>query len=202
MQEAYYEFMTDHPEISERDIRLIAKWMPNARRIVDIGCGAGSFVAMCRERLGDAIGIDYSPGAARLCRAKGLPFLSADGTALPFASGALEVIRAKEIIEHILDLRPFMEEIHRVLQPGGLFLSHTPTDFSVVYPIGNFYDDYTDIRPLSRVGIARLLADTDFQTLYLRGYTPGRNRVERLLGNVLGRFFPYRWLALARKPPA
>lgn len=156
---------------------------------------------MCRERLGDAIGIDPSAGSARLCRAQRLPVLLADGSTLPFASGSLDVVRAKDIIEHVLDLRPFAQEIYRVLRPGGLFLSHTPTQFSILYPaVINFYDDYTHIRPLSRVGVRRLLADANFETLYIQGYSAGRNRLEQVAGRVLGLIFPFHWFALARKP--
>lgn len=200
MNEQYYQFIREHPEISERDFKIIAERIPGAQLILDIGCGAGGFVAMCCERLGNAIGIDPSPASARLCRAQQLPVLIADGITLPFASGSLEVVRAKEIIEHILDLRPFMREVHRVLRPGGLFLSQTPTQFSILYPVTNFYDDYTHIRPVSRQGMRRLLADANFEMLYIRGYTAGRNRAERILGRVLGLVFPYSWVALARKP--
>ena len=200
--ERYYEFIGEHPEISERDIRIIAEWMPGARRIVDVGCGAGGFVAMCRERLGDAVGMDSSPGAVRLCRAGGLPAVLADGAGLPFASGSLEVVRAKEVMEHILHLLPFVQEVYRVLQPGGLFLSETPTQYSILYPVTNFYDDFTHVRPLTRRGVRRLLAAANFEALFVRGYTAGRNPLERLLGRVLGVAFPFSWVALARKPTA
>ncbi|OGO52517.1 MAG: hypothetical protein A2148_08450 [Chloroflexi bacterium RBG_16_68_14] len=157
---------------------------------------------MCRERLGDALGLDPSSASALLCRARSLPVVIADGTRLPFASGSVDVVRAKEILEHIPDLLAFVRDIRRVLKPGGLFLSQTPTQYSILYPVTNFYDDYTHIRPLTRFGIRRLLADAGLETLYIRGYTVGRNPVERLLGRVLGRLFPLSWVALARKPSA
>ena len=113
---------------------------------------------------------------------------------------SLDVVRAKEIIEHLVDVKPFMVEVYRVLKPGGLFLSRTPTPMSILYPVGNFYDDYTHVRPLSRLGLEHLLNDANFQIVFIRGYTAGRNRAERLLGGVLGRVFPHAWFALARKP--
>ncbi len=199
INERYYDFIREHPEISKRDIDLISGHLPGARRILDLGCGGGSFVSMCKLRLGDALGLDPSPAATKICGQRGLPVLLADGGVLPFAAGSLDVVRAKEIIEHILDLRPFMEEVYRVLRPGGLFLSRTPTQYSVLYPINNFYDDYTHIRPLSRPGIERLLLDASFEPVFIRGHTPGRNRLERLVTPLLGRVFPSTWVALARK---
>lgn len=198
--EQYYQFIREHPEISERDIRFIAREQPGARRILDIGCGAGEFVEMCRARVGDALGIDPSPASIRLCRTRRLPVLLADGSALPFASGCMEVIRAKNILEHILDLRPFVQEISRVLEPAGLLLIQMPTQYSILYPVNNFYNDYTHIRPLTRPGLRRLLTDVGLETLFIRGYTAGRNWAERLLGRGLALVFPYSWVALARKP--
>jgi SAM-dependent methyltransferase len=200
MDEGYFRHIIEHPELSTRDVAIIRKHQPDARRIVDIGCGRGGFVAICRQELRDALGIDNEPAAARICRAQGLPFVLADAQQLPFASDCLDVVRAKEIIEHLPDPRPMLREIHRALRPGGLFLSRVPSHFSALYPIGNFWDDYTHVRPLSRLALRRLLDDTGFEIDFISGYTAGRNAAERLLGWVLGRVLPHTWLAVARKP--
>ncbi len=120
--------------------------------------------------------------------------------ALPFASQSLDVVRAKELIEHLTDAGPMLLEVYRVLRPGGLFLSHVPSQYSAVYPVGNFWDDYTHVRPLSRLGLQRLLEDAGFQLIFVKGYTAGRNPAERLLGRLLGRILPHTWLGAARRP--
>lgn len=198
--EQYYEFIRTHPEISARDVELIARERPEAGRILDIGCGAGEFLEMCGERFDAALGIDPSPASVRLCRSRRVPALRADGSALPFASASMEVVRAMNILEHILDPHVFVREIYRVLEPGGLALIRMPTQYSILYPVANFYDDYTHIRPLSRPGLRRLLNDAGLNPLFIQGYTAGRNWLERILGRGLGLVFPRSWLALARKP--
>jgi hypothetical protein len=65
--------------------------------------------------------------------------------------------------------------------------------------IGNFYDDYTHVRPFSKPGLIRLLADTKFELVKVLGYTGGRSAVERLIGKALGAVAPHIWCALARK---
>ena len=146
------------------------------------------------------LGLDPEPSAARICDAQGLPFLLGDAVALPFGPASLDVVRAKEVIEHLTHPMSMLREVHRVLRPGGLFLCHVPSQFSALYPVGNFWDDYTHVRPLSRVGLRRLLEDGGFEIGFIRGYTSGRNLPERSLGRLLGVVLPHMWRALARKP--
>ena len=202
MDEGYFKHLTEYPELSTQDVEIIRKQLPEARWIVDIGCGRGGFVEIYRRQLGDAIVLDSEPTAGRICRVQGLPFTLANAEQLPFASDSLDMVRAKEIIEHLPDPRPMLQEICRALRPGGLCLSRVPTHFSTFYPINNFWDDYTHIRPVTRLGLRRLLEDTGFEIEFITGYTAGRNAAERLLGRVLGRVLPHTWLALARKPRA
>lgn len=202
MDEGYFRHIVEHPELSARDVRLIQQQAARARRIVDIGCGRGGFVEACRRELGDALGLDNEPAAARLCRSQRLPFVLGDAERLPFATGSLDVVRAKEIIEHLPDPRRMLSEIERALRPGGLFLAHVPSQFSALYPVGNFWDDYTHVRPLSRLGLRRLLEDTGFEVASIRGYTAGRNAFERALGRGLSLVVPHTWLAVSTKEAA
>lgn len=201
MDEGYFRHIVEHPEISARDVRIIRTLHGDASHIVDLGCGRGGFVSICRQQLGGVIGLDNNSAAARICRGQGLPFLLGDVRALPFASQSLDVVRAKEIIEHLADPMPMLGEVYRVLRPGGLFLAHVPSQFSAVYPVGNFWDDYTHVRPLSRLGVQRLLDDAGFHLVFVKGYTAGRNWAERLLGRLLSRMMPHTWLGAARRPP-
>ncbi len=200
MDDGYFKHIIEHPELSTADVESIRSRLPDARRIVDIGCGRGGFVEVCRREQGDALGLDNEAAAARICHEQGLPFVLADAERLPFINGSLDVVRAKEIIEHLPNPRTMLAEIHRALRPGGLFLSRVPSHFSALYPIGNFWDDYTHVRPLSRLGMRRLLEDSGFQVRSITGCTPGRNAIERALGRVLGLVVPWSWVAVAEKP--
>lgn len=200
MDEDYFKHIREHPELSRWDVGAIQKHLPEARRVVDIGCGRGGFVESCRRELGGALGLDNEPAAARICRAQGLPMVLGDAEHLPFGDQTLDVARAKEIIEHLEDPRLMLRDIRRALRPGGLFISHVPTHFSALYPVNNFWDDYTHVRPFSRLGLRRLLDDAGFEIDFISGYTAGRNAAERLLGRVLAFVMPHMWVALAHKP--
>ena len=200
MDEGYFRHIVEHPEISAQDVDIIHALYPDARHIVDLGCGRGGFASVCGQERDGVIGLDNDPTAASICLAQGLPCLLGDVGALPFASSSFDVVRAKEIAEHLADARPMLREVYRVLRPGGLFLIHVPSQFSTFYPVGNFWDDYTHVRPLSRLGLQRLLEDAGFQLVFIKGYTAGRNRAERLLGRLLGLMLPHTWRGVARRP--
>ena len=202
MNEGYFKHITEHPELSAQDAQLIRRYQPNVRRIADIGCGRGGFVETCRRELGTGLGLDNESAAARICRANGIPFVLGDAEHLPFGPGSLDVVRAKEIIEHLADPRRMLREIWTVLRPGGLLVAHVPSQFSALYPIGNFWDDYTHVRPLSRLGLLRLLGDAGFTVRFTKGYTAGRNPVERTVGRALALVLPHTWLALSTKDGA
>jgi SAM-dependent methyltransferase len=199
MSEGYLQHISEHPEITAGDLRVIRKLAPEAKRALDIGSGLGGFVKACREAGIDAIGLDSEPGAARAARRERFGFALGDAFALPFRAQAFDIVRAKEIIEHLPDPMRLLSETRRVLRSDGLFVAHVPTHYSAVYPVNNFWDDYTHVRPFSRKALVRLLTDAGFDIALIRGYTAGRNAPERALGRALALVLPHTWLAVARQ---
>jgi SAM-dependent methyltransferase len=95
---------------------------------LDIGTGAGTNLRLLRDLGFDqALGLDYSPEALRCCREKGFTRVcNADIRALPFAPGTFDIVLATDVIEHIPDDAPALDEIARVLKPGGVALITVP----------------------------------------------------------------------------
>jgi SAM-dependent methyltransferase len=170
--------------------------------VLDIGAGRGDFVGGARDRGFRATALDLEAEAVLVWPNLELAGVIGSGADLPFAAAAFEAVRLKEVLEHVNEPLLLVREARRVLKPDGLLLIHVPTQWSQFYPVGNFWDDYTHVRPFSRTGLFRLLADGGFEVLSLAGYTSGRNPVERALGAVLGRTFPHIYRVLARPRPA
>ena len=199
MSDRYLEGIREHPEISRQDIRVLRRHLPDARLIVDIGCGQGGFLGLCEGGFELAIGLDLSAEAVRMCLARGVSGIRSHALFLPLRTGSVDVVRAKEIIEHLPCPLSMVREAYRVLRPGGLFLAHVPSQYSALYPVGNFYDDYTHVRPLSRFGARRLVEDSGFELLLIHGYTAGRNKLERGAGRLLALILPHTWRILGRR---
>jgi len=190
--------LREHRDIIETDLRLLRGRMPAGGRLLDIGAGRASFAKAAREAGIDAIALDLQAEAAALWGRDGVIGVVGDGGRTPFKDGSFDVVRMKEVIEHVQDPLALVSEGKRLLRPGGVFLAHVPTPWSQFYPVANFWDDYTHVRPISRYGLQRLFDDAGLRLELIEGYMSGRNTAERMLGKVLSRVLPHMYRVVAR----
>lgn len=99
---------------------------PGARGL-DLACGTGDIAWMLAARGADVIGIDITPRMVELASAKNgtgrVRFAVGDMMALPVASGRFDIVTTGYGIRNVPAIEPALAEIHRVLRPGGVFLS-------------------------------------------------------------------------------
>lgn len=111
--------------------RLLAKLLRELRpqrdwRILEVGSGTGANLPVLNG-LGvrQVVACDYSVDALRYGRGV-TPAVRVDACRLPFVSGSFDVVLAADVIEHIDDDRTALEEIARVLKPGGHLVLTVP----------------------------------------------------------------------------
>ncbi len=193
----YWERLREPDALLARDLALVQS-ASRARPAFDVGCGNGAFVRACNHRGIDAVGVEAYDASARAASTRGARVVQAAGESLPVATGALDIVRLKEVLEHVQQPLVLASEMRRVLRTGGTFLCYVPTQWSQLYPFpANFYDDYTHVRAFSRVGLQRLLEDAGFTRIEIEGYTPPLRAWQRPIGAVASRVFPFLWRAVA-----
>jgi 2-polyprenyl-3-methyl-5-hydroxy-6-metoxy-1,4-benzoquinol methylase len=96
-------------------------------RLLDIGCGNGTFLAAMRECGWDVLGVEPDPEAARLAREiSGLHVVTGTLEEARLTANSIDAITLNHVIEHVPDPISMLEEICRVLRVGGKLVIATP----------------------------------------------------------------------------
>jgi SAM-dependent methyltransferase len=163
-----------------------------ARRVMDLGCGAGDSVDLFRTVVPDVswvgVDIDDSPEVAGRTRADA-EFVSFDGRSLPFDDASFELVYCKQVLEHVEHPRELLAEVARVLQPGGHLAGSTSQ-------LEAFHSRST--LNWTPYGFTRLAEEAGLEVVELRPVIDGFTLVAwRALG--LPRFF-HRWWSRESPP--
>ena len=109
----------------ERRLSLIRRYVPlEGRRLLDIGCGVGTFVRRLGEFSPHVYGVDIDDDRVRR-GAHALPASEGGGLAvavsenLPFQDSAFDLVLLHEVLEHVRDDALTLREACRVTRPGG-----------------------------------------------------------------------------------
>jgi len=111
----------------ERRLALIDRYAPlSGKRILDVGCGLGTYVEKLRQFSDWVYGIDIEvervmDGGRRLPN-----LLVAAAERLPFADGCFDVVLLHEVLEHVEDDAQSVREAYRLLGPGGRMVIFAP----------------------------------------------------------------------------
>jgi len=100
------------------------------KTVLDVACGTGYGTAILASEAGSVVGIDLDRETIAYARQNYLhpkvTYLLGNILRLPLPDESVEVVACFETIEHVADDRKCLQELRRVLQPGGICLLSTP----------------------------------------------------------------------------
>jgi ubiquinone/menaquinone biosynthesis C-methylase UbiE len=189
-----HEEMESHER--ERWIRLAQRFLQFDKPItlIDIGSGTGFVplvVAPLMKAEDTVVCSDLSDGMLEIARRNiaaqtfrcRFSFKKIEGSIpyhLPFETASAEVITMNSVLHHIKETDQFLDEIDRVLQPGGLlFIAHEPNQRFRTHSF--LWHNYQALRPLTNPRLvlmewARKLGVSSFLRRILYRLRPDRKR--------------------------
>ncbi len=203
----------------------------DGKKILEIGCGVASFVpyiTACDEYIGTDLSSEAINTAAHEFGNKpGFSFQVMDAQDLKFSDCTFDLVLAREVIEHVPDIKSTLSEAYRVLKPGGCILVTSPNRNSLHLRINRLlgYKDFTcafdHIKELTFEEAEQMLLETGFQIIdtngiflqpywgvqgldeHVRHFTdndPDTVSMLRDLGRLCGAKYAFGYLIKAQKP--
>jgi SAM-dependent methyltransferase len=116
-------------------------------KLLEIGCGRGEFL---RGFIGcgvEGYGVDRSRAAERYCPAAKLLVADLEKDGIPYPDNFFDVTYSKSLIEHFHNPETVVQEMFRILKPGGLAITLCPDwEFNVKM----YFEDYTHRTPFTQ----------------------------------------------------
>jgi ubiquinone/menaquinone biosynthesis C-methylase UbiE len=108
-------------------------------RVLDLGCGAGPVLSELRRHGVDCVGIDYAPDMLDYARARlrsmaldDANLLQGDCRRILFPSASFDVVVCLGVISYVEDQESVLQEIRRILKPGGTLIISFRNKFNPV----------------------------------------------------------------------
>jgi len=112
-------------------LRMIEDVVRPYSRVLEAGAGAGDlFLYELKENVLEIVGVDIDPRVEsnpRLHRG-----IRSDLTSIPYDDNYFDVVFSRYVLEHISEPQVFLNEMNRILKPGGSLLFLTPNKWHYV----------------------------------------------------------------------
>lgn len=95
-------------------------------RVLEIGTGSGYGISIIAPVATEFVTVDKYRSEATESLPANVTFLEAKVPPLPFEDESFDYVVSFQVIEHISNDKRFIEEVRRVLRPGGKFIVSTP----------------------------------------------------------------------------
>jgi len=208
----------NNPEYYGHPRREMGPFVPGeARRVLDIGCGAGAFAAGLKESRknsgGDLEiwGVEMCPEAAKLAAEVMDKILSGDfSSVLPeLPEGSFDCIVLNDVLEHMVHPDDILRRIKPLLAKGGVVVASIPNVrhfFNVVnLALGGRWDytdegilDRTHLRFFTRDSMKRMFQDTGYRVDTMQGINATGSLKFKLVNLLtLGRWSDMKYLQFA-----
>ena len=108
---------------------------------VEIGCGDAALTKVIAARVRSAVGVDVTPVLVSADAPPAFKFVQSDGITLDLPTGSADLVFSNQLMEHlhVEDAVVQLQEIHRILKPGGRYVCCTPNRLTGPHDISVYF---------------------------------------------------------------
>ena len=156
----------------ERRLGMILRWADLSGRILDDGCGLGSYLEAFAPYSEQRFGVEVEFERLLTARQRATGVVQAVGERLPFPDESFDFVFSNEVIEHLADDRQYAAEMVRVCRPAGRILLFCPNRW---YPVEQHGIYWRGVYKFGNIPLVNYLPDPLRNRLapHVRTYTAG-----------------------------
>jgi 2-polyprenyl-3-methyl-5-hydroxy-6-metoxy-1,4-benzoquinol methylase len=114
-------------------VRLIEPYLDKQKRLLEMGCSAGMFLHHIRDRVKQAVGIDFDQNSAEYASKKcDCEVYTTQLVDTPLKNRSFEIICAFQILEHVKSPYEFLSQIKNYLTDNGILYLEVPNLYDVL----------------------------------------------------------------------
>lgn len=159
-----------HDLIDDLEVDLVRRYA-EGRDLLEVGCGTGLLLKRFKSFARSARGVDLSPGMLELARGRGLDVVLGSATELPFDDASFDVACSFKVLAHVQEIRRALEEMARVVRPGG-------------HVLAELYNPHSLRALVKRFGPAGAISDTTRESAVFTRYDTPSDVAEMLPSSV------------------
>lgn len=142
---------------------LVNKYkIKKGQKLLDIGCGRGEFLGGFIDCGVDGYGVDRSGLAEKYCPKAEIKIADLENEPLPYPDNYFDIVYSKSVIEHFYYPEKLVQEMQRVLKPGGLAITLCP-DWEFNFRI--YFEDYTHRTPFMQSSLRDIQLINGFEKI-------------------------------------
>ncbi|HZD11579.1 MAG TPA: class I SAM-dependent methyltransferase [Candidatus Binatia bacterium] len=117
----------DREPVFRQAFSILRELKPEGGSVLDIGCGIGTFLAVCRDEGWHVKGVEPSSIACEVAKREyGLELINESFSSEIFQDEKFDAVFAAQVLHHLPDPLTFLVDVDRVLADDGVLILRTP----------------------------------------------------------------------------
>ncbi|MFC1589930.1 class I SAM-dependent methyltransferase [Candidatus Omnitrophota bacterium] len=148
---------------------ILEEYLPSKGKLLDIGCGPGTFLQLARKRKWQVTGIEYNKKCVRKLKKMNIDVIDIPFEHSNFPGSSFQCVTMWAVLEHIVDPKAFLKAVRKILVPGGMLVLLVPNVDGLANRIlrekSTTFAGYSHINLFNNDTLERLLKKARFESI-------------------------------------